>query len=141
MVIGPKQANPRQTLYKRSRAHLLKVSSTIHYFPFLCPREKIDLTIGGFLARSHRSPLIVLSFFSGSKSHHYSPKHSSLLIFVHHQLALFVGKVVRKMSLSVNFFVFQDKKAAWFGLGRWPPVQDTRRVETPPVTQIVHQHP
>ena len=51
------------------------------------------------------------------------------------------GKEVRKKFLSVNFFAFQDKKATWFRLGQWPLVQDTKRVETPLVTQIMHQHP
>ena len=50
---GSKQVDPLLTLYKRIKSHSTKVSSTIHNSPFLCSREKIDLTIGGSLASSH----------------------------------------------------------------------------------------
>ena len=62
---GFEQIDPLLTLYKRKKSHLTKVSSTIHSFPSLCSREKIDLTVGGSLAGLHRSPLIVFTFFLG----------------------------------------------------------------------------
>ena len=66
---GSKQVDPRLTLYKRRRFHSHKVSLNHSlYILSLCPREKTNLTIGEFLAGSHRSPLTVLSFFSGLPS-------------------------------------------------------------------------
>ena len=62
---GFEQVDPLLTLYKWSKSHLPKVSSTLHSFPSLCSREKPDLTIGGSLAELHRSPLTVFSFQIG----------------------------------------------------------------------------
>ena len=65
---GSEQVDSLLTLYKRIKSHSTKVSSTIHSFPSLCSREKIDLIVGGSLAGLHRSPLIVFSFLLGSKA-------------------------------------------------------------------------
>ena len=81
---GFEQVDPLQTLYKRSKSHLLEVSSTIHNFPSLYFREKTNLIVGGFLIGLHRSPLIVLSFLFKTIKLSHNLKHSSLLIFVRH---------------------------------------------------------
>jgi len=90
---GSEQVDPLQTLYKRSKSHSLEVSSTIHNFPSLCFREKTDLTVGGSLTRLHQLPLIVLSFLFRTRKLSHSPKHSSLLIFVHHHIVYYIIKV------------------------------------------------
>ena len=90
---GSEQVDPLQTLYKRSKSHLLEVSSTIHNFSSLYFREKTDLTVGGFLIGLHWSPLIVLSFLFKTIKLSYNLKHSSLLIFVHHHTIYHVIKV------------------------------------------------
>ena len=153
---GSKQVDPRLTLYKRSKIHSLKVSSNHSLFFFsLCVKEKTDLTVGGSLAESHRSHLTVLSFFSGytaitiawSISTYWflcfiSWRHlwESKRVFINFSIFISWHRLWESKRVSINFSVFQDKKAAWFRLGQWLLVQDTKRVETPPVIQNAHHH-
>ena len=74
------------TLYKMSKSHLLEISSTIYYFSFLVFLRENWLNRRRVL--NQVTPVTLDSsfiFFSGPKSHYYSPKYSNLLIFVHHQ--------------------------------------------------------
>ena len=65
---GSKQVDPLLSLYKMIKSHSTKVSYTIHNSPPLCFREKTDLTIGGSLASSHRSPLTFFFFSLGPQA-------------------------------------------------------------------------
>ena len=98
---GSEQVDPLITLYKRNKSYSPKVCITIHHFP-LCTREKIDLTVKGSLAGLHQSPLIVLFFFSGPKSHHHSPKHYSLLISVYYQRP---STILPEQINTLSFFI------------------------------------
>ena len=112
---GSKQVDPYLTLYKMSKSHSLKVSS--NHSLFFIPVFLRENCLNRQKVLSRVTPVTFNSSFFLFKTynHYQSRKYFNLPIFVHHQLMSFVGKRGVK---KFNFFIFQDKKAAWFRLGQ-----------------------
>ena len=98
-------------------------------------KKKTNLSIGGFLAGQHRSPLIICFSFQACQAitRSLNPEAFSLLIFC----ASSVDAVCGKDYFCVLQFIFLRQKVARFGQDQGPLVQATKRVEMPLVIPTV----